>query len=157
MQWTTLAATSLGALIAMGSSFLVELRKDRRETFAEFRRGRRELYGAYLSKLAKTRGDLALLALNRSLETAERVVRARQAFDGCYELRYQLEVFAPRAVVERALVYFRSVRALRDATAVGMEEGEEEYEQTFREVMRALAELRTVMRQDMGTDTLAGG
>jgi hypothetical protein len=40
MEWTTSAATLLGATIAMGSTVLVEVRKDRRETAAEWRRSK---------------------------------------------------------------------------------------------------------------------
>ncbi|MFF1650120.1 hypothetical protein [Streptomyces sp. NPDC058240] len=155
MEWTTLAATFLGATIAMGSTVLVEARRDRRETLGEWRRSKRELYGAYLATLAQVRSDLQLIILDRSLPEAERIVVAHQTFARCYELRYQLEVFAPRAVVEPALTYFRSVRKLRDATGTGMENGDEECERVFPAVMDALADVRTAMRLDMGTDTLA--
>ncbi|MFF2410001.1 hypothetical protein [Streptomyces sp. NPDC058092] len=155
MEWTTLGATLLGATIAMGSTVLVEVRKDRRETAGEWRRNKRELYSAYLATLAQVRSDLQVIVLNRSLPDAERIVVARQTFARCYELRYQLEVFAPRAVVEPALTYFRSVRKLRDATGTGMENGDEECERIFPEVMNSLADVRTAMRLDMGTDTLA--
>ncbi|WP_141726886.1 hypothetical protein [Streptomyces niveus] len=155
MQWTTLVATILGATIAMGSTVLVEVRKDRREASGEWRRNKRELYGAYLATLAQVRSELQLLVLNRSLPDSERIVVARQSFARCYELRYQLEVFAPSQVVEPALVYFRSVRRLRDATGEGLEDGTEECAHIFREVMNALANVRTAMRLDMGTDALA--
>ncbi|OEJ21610.1 hypothetical protein AS594_39470 [Streptomyces agglomeratus] len=80
---------------------------------------------------------------------------ARQAFAKCYELRYQLEVFAPRSVVEPALIYFRSMRQLRDAAIAGLQDGDTEYERIFPEVMAALESTRNAMRQDMGTDKLA--
>ncbi|MEU1086219.1 hypothetical protein ABZ401_05185 [Streptomyces sp. NPDC005892] len=58
MEWMTLVATLLGAVIAMGSTLLVEARKDRREAAGEWRRSRRELYGAYLGTLSQVRGEL---------------------------------------------------------------------------------------------------
>ncbi|MFF9569940.1 hypothetical protein [Streptomyces sp. NPDC014685] len=155
MEWTTLAATFLGASIAMGSAVLVEVCKDRRETLGEWRRSKRELYGAYLATLAQVRSDLQLVVLDRSLPDTERLLAARQTFARCYELRYQLEVFAPRTVVEPALRYFRSVRKLRDATGTGMADGDEECTRIFPEIMDALTDVRTAMRLDMGTDMLA--
>ncbi|MFI8434438.1 hypothetical protein ACIGJO_11915 [Streptomyces sp. NPDC079020] len=155
MEWTALVATFVGASIAMGSAVLVEIRKDRRETSTEWRLGKRELYGTYLAKLAQVRSDLQLLVLDRSVPAAERTVVSRQTFAGCYELRYQLEVFAPASVVEPAVNYFRAVRKLRDAAAAGMEDGDEECERIFLEVMDTLADVRAAMRLDMGTDKLA--
>jgi len=157
MEWTTLAATFLGAVIAMGSTVLVELRKDRRETLGEWRRGKRELYSTYLATPAQVRSELQLIALDRTLPASERVVVARQTFARSYELRYQLEIFAPHTVVEPAVAYFRSVRDLRDATGAGMEDGDDECDRLFLHVMGTLAEVRTAMRLDMGTDTLTTG
>ncbi|MFD6529469.1 hypothetical protein [Streptomyces sp. NPDC060184] len=155
MEWMTLVATLLGAVIAMGSTLLIENRKDRREAAGEWRRGRRELYGAYLGTLSQVRGELQLLILDRTPADADRQVRARQSFAKCYELRYQLEVFAPRAVVEPALRYFRSVRRLRDEAGAGVVDGDDRCERAFVDVMDALAEVRDAMRLDMGTDALA--
>ncbi|WEH38156.1 hypothetical protein [Streptomyces sp. AM 2-1-1] len=156
MEWMTLVATLLGAVIAMGSTLLIEARKDRRETTGEWRRGRRELYGAYLGTLSQVRGELALLILDRAPSDGERLVLARQIFARCYELRYQLEVFAPRAVVEPALRYFRCVRTLRDEAGGGVVDGDARCERAFVDVMDALAGVRDAMRLDMGTDSLAG-
>ncbi|MFJ6738904.1 hypothetical protein ACIQOU_08360 [Streptomyces sp. NPDC091279] len=154
MDWTPLLATLLGAAIATGSALLVELRKDRREAATEWRRSKRELYGAYLGVLSQVRSELQLIILDRGMSEAERKIAARQSFARCYEIRYQLEVFAPRAVVEPALDYFRSVRRAREATIRGMSNGDEGYEIAFQEVMEALTAVRAAMRLDMGTDRL---
>jgi hypothetical protein len=154
MDWTPLLATLLGAAIATGSALLVEVRKDQRETVAEWRRSKRELYGAYLGVLSQVRSELQLIMLDRGMSEAERKIAARQSFARCYEIRYQLEVFAPRAVVEPALNYFRSVRRAREATILGVSNGDEGYEAAFHDVMEALTTVRTAMRHDMGTDRL---
>ncbi|WSQ08641.1 hypothetical protein OG604_13150 [Streptomyces sp. NBC_01231] len=154
MDWTPLMATLLGAAIATGSALLVEVRKDRREALAEWRRSKRELYGAYLGVLSQVRSELQLIILDRGMSEADRTIAARQSFARCYELRYQLEVFAPRAVVEPALDYFRSVRRVREATIRGVSNGDEGYEAAFHDVMGALAAVRAAMRLDMGTDRL---
>jgi hypothetical protein len=154
MDWTPLLATLLGAAIATGSALLVEVRKERREALAEWRRSKRELYGAYLGVLSQARSELQLIILDRGMSEAERKIAARQGFARCYEIRYQLEVFAPRAVVEPALDYFRSVRRAREATIRGMSNGDEGYEVAFQDVMEALTVVRAAMRLDMGTDRL---
>jgi hypothetical protein len=155
MQWTTLMAALVGAVIAMTSTVLVEARKDRREAQGEWRRSKRELYGAYLASLAQVRSELKLIVLDRDMPDAERPAAARRAFARCYELRYQLEVLAPRAVVEPALTYFRAVRSLRDATAAGADRHAAGLDNLFDEVFSTLAEVRNAMRKDMGTDALA--
>lgn len=154
MEWTTLIATLLGAVIAMASTLLIEVRKDRREAQGEWRRSKRELYGAYLATLAQVRSELQLLILDRAMPDAERPVAARRAFARCYDVRYQLEVLAPRAVVEPALTYFRAVRRLRDAAGAGLGRQEVEREGSFN-VIGTLEAVRDAMREDMGTDALA--
>lgn len=155
MEWTTLIATLLGAVIAMTSTLLIEVRKDRREAQGEWRRSKRELYGAYLATLAQVRSELQLLILDRDIPAAERPVAARRAFARCYDVRYQIEVLAPRAVVEPALAYFRAVRRLRDAAGTGLSRQEVERENSFN-VIGTLEAVRDAMREDMGTDALAG-
>lgn len=154
MDWTPLLATLFGAAIATGSALLVDVRRDRRESLAEWRRGKRDLYGAYLGMLSQVRSELQLIILDHVMSETERKVAARQSFARCYEIRYQLEVFAPRAVVEPALDYFRSVRRAREATIRGVSNGDEGYEAAFQDVMQALTAVRAAMRRDMGTDKL---
>lgn len=149
-----LLATLLGASIATGSALLVEVRRDRREAAAEWRRSKRELYGAYLGVLSQVRSELQLIILDGEMSEDERRIAARQSFARCYEIRYQLEVFAPRAVVEPALVYFRSVRRVREAAVRGVPNGDEGYEAAFRDVIEALTTVRDAMRLDMNTDRL---
>jgi len=57
MEWTTLLATLLGAAIAMGTSLLVESRRDRRDLAAEWRRTQRDLYADFLTSLAQARSS----------------------------------------------------------------------------------------------------
>ncbi|MFC7867381.1 hypothetical protein ACFU5B_26660 [Streptomyces murinus] len=155
MQWITLIATLLGALIAMASTVLIEAHKDRREARGEWRRSKRELYGAYLATLAQVRGELQLIILDRDIPDADRTVAARRVFARCYDLRYQLEILAPQAVVEPALAYFRAVRRLRDAVGVGMDKQAVEREHFFEDVMNTLRQARNAIRHDMGTDAMA--
>ncbi|MFD0448694.1 hypothetical protein ACFQ10_50235 [Streptomyces indonesiensis] len=154
MEWTTLIATLLGAIIAMASTLLIEVRKDRREAQGEWRRSKRELYAGYLATLAQVRSELQLLILDRDMPDDERPVAARRAFARCYDLRYQVEILAPRSVVDPALTYFRAVRRLRDAAGASLGRQEVEREDPFN-VIGTLEAVREAMRKDMGTDALA--
>ncbi|WP_225840484.1 hypothetical protein [Streptomyces sp. NK08204] len=139
----------------MASTVLIEARKDRREAQGEWRRSKRELYGGYLATLAQVRSELQLMLLNRDMPDADRTVEALRVVARCYDLRYQLEVLAPRAVVEPALTYFRAVRRLRDAVGAGMDRQAVERERFFEDVMDTLRQARDAMRRDMGTDAMA--
>ncbi|GAA3480264.1 MULTISPECIES: hypothetical protein [Streptomyces] len=154
MSWITVVSTVAGAVIALSSALVIERRRDLRETRREWRTSRRDLYSAYLSALAKARSELWAIARDRSRSAEERSRAARACFTDCYELRYQFEVFAPRAVVEPALLYFRRVRDLRDAVADGLLHGMPEYEHHAAQVLEALTRVRDAMRADMGTDAM---
>ncbi|MEV0259625.1 hypothetical protein AB0H82_35935 [Streptomyces sp. NPDC050732] len=153
-MWTTLAATLLGAFIATGSSLLIESRRDKRAAVAEWRQARRELYGSFLTELTKVRSELWTISRDNQMADQEREVAARSLFAGCYEQRYQLEVFAPRSVVEPALDYFRSMRRLRDAIGRGLRWEDAERPTHNDAVVQALHATRDAMRLDMRTDAM---
>lgn len=153
-MWTTLGATLLGAFIATGTSLLVESRRDRRAAVAEWRQSRRELYGAFLSALTKARGELWTISRDDQLPNEERAIAARAIFAGCYEQRYQLEVFAPSDVVTPALDYFRSVRRLRDAVGQGLRWDDAARPAHDDDVVQGLHATRDAMRVDMRTDVM---
>ncbi|MGH3887760.1 MAG: hypothetical protein ACRDSZ_14545 [Pseudonocardiaceae bacterium] len=149
MEWTTLLGALLGAAIAMGTSLTVEMRKHRHDMAAEWRRTRRELYAAFLTALAQARAELLDLAANAELSEAERAQVAWRLFARCYEVRHQLELFAPYEVVEPALAYFRTVRDLRDAVRGGLRPADPERERYTERVKIALENAREAMRADM--------
>ncbi|MDQ0793272.1 hypothetical protein [Streptomyces sp. B1I3] len=155
MGWTTVAGTLVGAVIALGSALLIERRRDRRELARDWRSSRKDLYSTYLSTLARARSELWAVARDVDLPAEERSRAARAAFAGCYDLRYQFEVFAPRSVVEPALLYFRRVRDLRDSVGAGLRHGVPEYDLRAEQIADALHRVRDAMRSDMGTDAMA--
>jgi len=160
MQWTTLLATLLGAGVAMGTSLLVEARKDHREMLleshkytrdvtSEWRRTRRDLYAGFLAVLTQARSELRHLSENTEMSEAERTRTARRSFARCYELRYQLELFAPAEVVNPALAYFRSVRSFRNAVGKGLRHTDREFERHTEQMKDTLADARDAMRKDL--------
>jgi hypothetical protein len=149
MQWTALLATLLGAAIAMGTSLIVQARKDRHDLAAEWRRTRREIYMSYLAVLAKTRSELLTLSKKPDMTEAERDETARQVFAPCYEQRDHLELVAPSDVSEPALTCFRTVRGMRDLVAAGKSVADPDWEPNTRQVKRSLDAAREAMREDL--------
>lgn len=69
---------------------------------------------------------------------------------GAYEIRHRLAITAPQAVVEAARRPFVVLRETRDLVAGGVAHGSAEYEELEDRFDSALAELRRVMRRDLG-------
>jgi hypothetical protein len=156
MDWTTLVATLVGAAIAMGTSLGVEIRKDRHNTESEWRRTRREIYAAYLTVLTQARWELSGVAGNDELSDAVRRATSNEIFARCYQIRHQLELYAPSSVVEPALAYFRTLRAFRNAIREGLRDGapdyynhESEYAAHVKRVKEDFGRCRDAMRNDI--------
>jgi hypothetical protein len=163
VDWTTLVATLVGAAIAMGTSLGVEIRKDRHDTEAEWRRTRREIYAAYLTVLSQARWELSGVAGSSELSTESRRTTANVIFARCYQVRHQLELYAPDSVSVPALTYFRTLRAFRNAVRDGLREvapdlgPEPEYSAHVRQVKEDFGRCRDAMRADINPHRLRPG
>lgn len=155
MDWTTLVATLVGAAIAMGTSLGVEIRKDRHDTESEWRRTRREIYAAYLTALSQARWELSGIAGNDELSDIVRRAMSNEIFARCYQVRHQLELYAPSSVVEPALTYFRTLRAFRNAVRDGLRDDvpgfndESEYATHVKKIKEDFGHCRIAMRADI--------
>jgi hypothetical protein len=149
VQWTTLLATLVGAAIAMGTSLVVQARKDRNDLAAEWRRTRREMYLTFLSGLARARNELLALSKKSDMTEAEHDETARQLFAPCYEQRHHLEVVAPPEVAEATLAYFRAVRGLRNIVAAGKGVTDPVWKANSTQVKRTLETVQEAMRDDL--------
>lgn len=146
----TLAATLVGASIAMGTSLIVEIRKARHDTDAEWLRSRRDIYAEYLTVLAQARMDLAALAHDSELPVADRPTTASQIFGPCYQVRHRLELYMPPDVEGPALTYFRTLRRFRTAVGANLRITDQpDYDDYAQEVKHALAGCRDAMRADI--------
>lgn len=150
MDWTTLAAAALGAVIATGTSLLADRHKDRHDTQAEWRVVRRQLYGDFLEALAKARSDLIALARANTDPDSEDIAGAtRAAFVPCYHPRQMLEALASDEVVEPALTYFRAVREVRDLVRRGGKDGHPEWDSALQMTTDTLDALLGAIRADL--------
>ena len=153
MDWSTLVATLVGAAIAMGTTLMVEIRKVRHENESEWRRTRRTIYAEYLTVLTQARWELAAIAGNGELSAEARRTTANAVFARCYQIRHQLELHAPPAVVDPALTYFRSLREFRNGVRGGLRDGVPEQQATYAAHWAAAKEefgrCRDAMRADI--------
>ncbi|MFI6286768.1 hypothetical protein ACIBCM_18795 [Streptomyces sp. NPDC051018] len=156
MEWITLAAAVVGAVIATASATLLERTRWQRERQARSAEIRRQLYGEYLAALASSRNAFRSLGRNRELPLAERAAAAREAFEPCYALRYQMSITASPPVHEASEAAFRRLRHVRNITAEGVVSGDDGYESGRAAYESALTGLRAAMRKDLGTDGADG-
>ncbi|MEU1660674.1 hypothetical protein ABZ527_31825 [Streptomyces griseofuscus] len=152
MDWGPLVSTSLGALIGIASTLATDQIRTKRGREDKEQAARQQLYGDYLAALARTRNHLRMAARPTGLSVEERARRAAEAFHegNAYELRYQIAVVAPRAVVETSTAVFRSLRDLRDRVEEGALHTSQDYIQARDRWELLLAELRMAMRRDLG-------
>ncbi|MGC9543346.1 hypothetical protein [Streptomyces sp. UG1] len=90
------------------------------------------------------------------MSETERTQMARRAFARCYELRYQVELFAPAEVVDPALTYFRCVRGFRNAVGKGLRHTDQDFERYTEQMKDTLADARDAMRKDLELSETAG-
>ncbi|MGW7075305.1 hypothetical protein [Streptomyces sp. NPDC054866] len=149
MEWTTLVSTVVGAGIATASAAVLERQRGRRERADRGADVRRELYGSYLASLSHARHACGVIVRSDKLEGAGRLAAAREAFEPCIALRYQVAVVAPAVVVLASERAFRSLRDLRDVAAGGGRADGESYLAGRDRYADDLIALRESMRGDM--------
>ncbi|NKQ24108.1 hypothetical protein [Streptomyces galbus] len=152
MDWGPLLSTSLGAVIGIASTLATDHLRTRRGRQDDDRAARQQLYGDYLAALARTRNQVRMAARPADVPDAERARKAAEAFHegNAYELRYQIAVVAPRAVVEASTAAFRALRDLRDRVEEGALHTSEDYARARDRWELLLTELRMAMRRDLG-------
>jgi hypothetical protein len=78
MDWTTLAATALGAFVGVGSTLLADRVRWRRDQVDRTRQERRQIYVTVLTKYRLAYEDMREAALTG--DGRERAAAVRQAF-----------------------------------------------------------------------------
>lgn len=151
MEWISLAGTALGAVIGVGSTLLAERVRWRRERAGQDLDVRRQLYADYTAALSRMRTALNECA-RVDLAADERRSRVRELFlaPGAYEIRHQLAIVAPMEVVAAARSAFVVLRDTRDLIGEGAGVDDPAYLELEERLDAAVAELRTLMRLDLG-------
>ncbi|MEV8352392.1 hypothetical protein ACFVTT_04330 [Streptomyces niveus] len=151
MEWISLASTALGAVIGVGSTLLADRVRWRRERAGQNLDVRRQMYADYTAALSRIRTALNECA-QADIPAGERPLRVRELFlaPGAYEIRHQLAIVAPPEVVEAARSAFIVLRDTRDLLVDGSSLNDAAYMEMEERFDAAVAELRTVMRLDLG-------
>ncbi|MDJ1134022.1 hypothetical protein [Streptomyces iconiensis] len=152
MEWLSPISTALGAGIGVGATLLADRLRWRREREDRALETRQQLYAEYSAALSRIRTALNEAANDPGLSEGERRVRVRELFlaPGAYELRHQLAILAPQEVIGASSAAFKLLRDTRDRIAEGADAASAEYAELEDAYDVAIAELRRVMRKDLG-------
>lgn len=152
MEWISPVSTALGAVIGVGATLLADRLRWRRERADRALETRRQLYAEYSAALSRIRTALNEAANDASLSGEERKRRVRELFlaPGAYELRHQLAILAPKDVIDASGAAFRLLRDTRDHILEGADAASPAYARLEDAYDAATAELRRVMRRDLG-------
>ncbi|MER7048949.1 hypothetical protein [Streptomyces jumonjinensis] len=121
MDWTTLLATGLGALIGVGSTLVGDRIRWRRDT-SEIDRERLETRCVeLLEALTNARDGISLASREVDTAASDRAQLARASFAGqnVYAKKYLLELIAPADVAQLADEASYELTVYRDAVADG--------------------------------------
>jgi hypothetical protein len=152
-QWIAVLGTALGAVIGIGSAFLSDRVRWRREQDRDRAGVRRELYASYIAALTETHESMRAVSGRDGLAGAERRDAVRAVFHdgGLYQLRYQIGVIADQQVLDAAEAAFQQVRDIRDAFAAGARIGDAQYQSLRTDWGALLRTLQHAMREELGS------
>ncbi|MFF1723443.1 hypothetical protein [Streptomyces sviceus] len=152
MEWTTLAATGLGAFVGVGSTLLADRVRWRRDLAERTRQERKEIYVACLTKYRQAYEDMYAAALRPPagvpLDTA-----VREAFraSGCDEIRESALVCAPQEMSDVIEAVYATLRQLQDVLAAADPPLDSPAFQEHRLAhAKAVWAARAAMRRDLG-------
>lgn len=153
MNWGTLVATALGAVLGAGSTLTVDRSRWRRDHHSREQVARRELYGQYLASLALATHQLRDLRRPGLLTADERMRRAGEVLSesGAYQLRYQMLITAPDLLEAPTEEAFTSIRRLRDRFDEPDVCTDPQWDSALDAVSGAILALKHAMRDDLAT------
>jgi hypothetical protein len=141
----------VGALIGVSATLSAEYMRWRRGRIDSDKAAKQHTYAEYLSALSFTRNELRLAARNSSISLEERAGRAAESFKSgrTYELRYQVELVAPKAVIGASENAFRALRRIQRLVENGTLHTEQPYKELRETWEGRFRELTDQMRQDI--------
>ncbi|WP_367322265.1 hypothetical protein [Streptomyces sp. HUAS ZL42] len=158
MEWATLAATGLGALVGVGSTLLADRMRWRRDLAERNRQERKAIYVTCLTKYRQAYEDM-YAASARPPEGTGRDASVREAFraSGCDEVRESALICAPRELSDLLEAVYATLRELLEVLAAGdppldSPEFQEHRLRHGRAVWAARAAMRRDLDLDLGTD-----
>ncbi|MFJ8107496.1 hypothetical protein [Streptomyces sp. NPDC096132] len=152
MEWTTLAATGLGAFVGVGSTLLADRVRRHHDLAERTRQERKEIYVACLTKYRQAYEDM-YAAASRPPEGVARETAVHEAFraSGCDEVRESALICAPQELSDVIERVYETLRDLLDVLAGGEPPLDSpEFQERRLQHGRAVWAARTAMRRDLG-------
>lgn len=156
MDWMPLLSTLAGAAIGIAATLIADRNRWQREEARHALEIRREVYTVFVSALKAAGEDIRAVALGDHLSASARDAAVREAVrgTGIYTASERLWLVGPPQVVTAANEAFHGLRALRDAYARGVAVGSAEEAPLIAQRRAAMAQMRHMMREDLGIGPL---
>ncbi len=154
MQWSTLLAVVIGAIVGGLSTALADHLHWRRGVIERDRENLRTAYVEFLDAAAQTASAISDAAHDLANPLDERAKTARQAVNqlGLYANQFHVELTAPHPILPLADKVVGAVLTLRNAVAEGSLPGSQPYEKAWDKIHETRRVLRNAMR-----DTISRG
>jgi hypothetical protein len=152
MDWMPLLTTLTGAVIGIGATLIADRNRWLREESQQALEGRREVYTEFVSALKAAGEEIRAVALGDHLSDSARDTAVREAFrsTGLYTASERLWLTGPPQVVAAGNDAYHSLRQLRDAYAGGAAVGSDRDAPLIAQRRTAMAQMRDLMRADLG-------
>ena len=151
MEWTTLAATGLGALIGVGSNLIPHRARWRRDAAARDHQERRDIYVTCLTKYRQAYELMhAAATTHRDRDTLDAAVREAFRTSGCDEVRESALICAPQELSDLLEAVYATLRELQEMFAAGDPPPDSpEFQEHRLRHGRAVWAARAAMRRDL--------
>ncbi len=153
MDWTPLLSTLTGAVIGIAATLIADRNRWRREEARHALEVRREVYTEYVSALKAAGEEIRAVALGDHMSESARDAAVREALRGT-GIYLSLRLVGPPQVVEAGNEAFHRLRAIRDAYARGVAVGSADDAPLIERRRKAMAQMRRLMREDLGVGPL---
>jgi hypothetical protein len=156
-QWIAVLGTALGAVIGIGSAFVNDRVRWKREQDRDRLGIRRELYSSYIAALTEIHESMRAASGRDGLTAVQRAEAIRAVFHngGLYQLRYQIGVLADQQVLDAAEAAFQQMRDIRDHFAAGGRIGDPQYQDQRTAWGALLRTMQQAMRDELGSAQVA--
>ncbi|MER7181185.1 hypothetical protein ABT404_17170 [Streptomyces hyaluromycini] len=156
MDWMSLLSTLTGAVIGITATLIADRNRWRREGLRHAMEVRREAYTEFASALKAAGEEMRAVALGDHMSDSVRDAAVREAVrgSGLYTASERLWLVGLPQVVAAGNEAFHGLRAIRDAYARGVAVGSPEEARLIGVRRSAMAQMRRLMREDLGIGPL---
>lgn len=155
MDWSTLAATSLGALIGVGSSIVTDRSRHRRQAADRDRETLKTMYAHCLVTFRQAHEAMRIVATSHGQSEGEQLsTKILEAYRsaGADEAREAIMLVAPEVVLAAVDSAYRNLRLIRETLAAGHGLESAQYNEARQLHGDATRFARSIMRTHLKTE-----